>query len=175
MSLRWDRLVFVDETTYSSYLWVVQKEYSETHYTFKVNLIGQRRASTTFFLRGDRTLSNLHQTISYAFNRHDDSEVYSFYFPSATTAYKFDPYPKEYVSEVVLERSEPLSDREPSNAGTTTLDSLNLLVGQTFEYLSDFGDSSLHEIKVVAKRSYQVGKKSQAVEQGQSAFPPTVV
>ena len=61
-------------------------------------------------------------------------------------------YPKEYAPEVMLERGMSSKD-EPSNAAKTTLDSLHLLIGQTFEYLFDFGDSALHEIKVVAKQS----------------------
>ncbi len=61
-------------------------------------------------------------------------------------------YPKEYAPEVMLER-DTFSNDKPSNAAKTTLDSLHLLIGQTFEYLFDFGDSALHEIKVVAKHS----------------------
>ena len=61
-------------------------------------------------------------------------------------------YPKEYAPEVMLER-DTFSNDKPSNAANATLDSLHLLVGQTFEYLFDFGDAALHGIKVVAKHS----------------------
>lgn len=50
----------------------------------------------------------------------------------------------------MLEEADPFSERKPSNAAKTKLDSLHLKLGQTFEYLFDFGDNWLHEIKVMA-------------------------
>jgi hypothetical protein len=94
----------------------------------------------------------LHKAICQTYGRHDDL-IYSFYFPKAEMGgYMPGLYPKEYAPEVMLER-DTLSNDKPSNAAKATLDSLHLLIGQTFEYLFDFGDSALHEIKVVAKHS----------------------
>jgi len=56
--------------------------------------------------------------------------------------------PMEYAPEVMLER-DTFSTDKPSNAAKTALDSLRLLIGQTFEYLFVFEDFALHEIKVV--------------------------
>jgi hypothetical protein len=62
---------------------------------------------------------------------------------------------------------------EDSNARTTTLDDLHLKVGQTFEYLFDYGDSWWHRIEVrhvgpvTAGREYPelVGRRGQSPAQ----------
>ena len=109
-------------------------------------------------------MSDLHTAICLSFNRHDDS-VYSFYFPKAEMGgYVPGLYPREYVSDVLWERPTSSSSDLPLNAAKTKLDSLHLLLGQTFEYLFDFGDSSLHEIKVVAKHSYHPGRDAAAAK-----------
>jgi hypothetical protein len=147
----------------------VATEHLDTYYTFKVSLIGERRGWRTIILRGDRTLYSLHKTICHVFDRRE-SDRYSFYFPSEKAAYKFDPYPKEYVSEVMARKSRPLSDRPPLDAAKTVLDSLHLLINQTFEYLSDFPDSILHEIRVLPKQLL-VRRKLQAVEKSDWESP----
>jgi hypothetical protein len=123
---------------------------SSLEYSFKVNLKGKKSIWRTLVLRGDHTLDDLHETIFEAFDRYDE-HLYSFYFPrEATRRDKLDFIPKEYSSPVMLEEPDPFSERKPSNAAKTKLDSLRLEVGQTFEYLFDFGDNWLHEIKVTA-------------------------
>jgi hypothetical protein len=146
------------------YLSLVDRKRCYNRYALKIRMLGPIRFSATVSLRGDRTLSDLHSAICIAFNRHDDG-VYSFYFPKAEIGgYVPGLYPREYVSDVLWERPASSSRDQPSNAAKTKLDSLHLLLGQTFEYLFDFGDSSLHEIKVVAKHSYHPKKKLQAAK-----------
>ncbi len=143
---------------------------SDNRYVFKVNLIAARRASRTLYLRGNRTLLELHKTICRAFGR-EENRVYSFYFSAAEKGYKFDPYPQEYVSEIIVGQPDPFSHNRPASAAGTTLDSLHLIVGQTFEYLFDFGESSLHEIKVVATQSVRAGDRFRAVAEGHAQSP----
>lgn len=147
------------------------RNHSDTYYTFKVSLLSARRQWGTVSLRGDRTLSDLHGTICLAFGRRDEL-IYSFYFPKAETGgYMPGLYPKEYTSRVMLEQPDPFSRDQPSDASTTTLDSLHLLVGQTFEYLFDFGESSLHEIRVTARQSLHFDRKLKAVARSHFGFP----
>ena len=123
---------------------------SSLEYSFKVNLKGEKSIWRTLVLRGDHTLHDLHETIYEAFDRYDEHS-YSFYFPrEATRREKPDFEPKQYSSPIMLKEADPFSERKPSNAAKTKLDSLHLKVGQTFEYLFDFGDNWSHEIKVTA-------------------------
>ena len=147
------------------------RDHSGTHYTFKVSLLAAKRRWGIISLRGDRTLYDLHSTICLVFGRHDEL-IYSFYFPKAETG-GFMPglYPKEYTSRVMLEQPDPFSTDQPSDASATTLDSLHLLVGQTFEYLFDFGESSLHEIRVMAKQSVRFDEKLKTVSQTHFGLP----
>jgi len=141
----------------------VGRERSDTHYIFRLTQIGTGSAPTTVLLRGDHTLCDLHRAMCYALNRHDDG-IYSFYFPRAETGGDIpEAHPKEYTSAVMMGQPDSPSDDEPSNAASTTLDSLHLLVGQTFEYLFDFGDSSLHMVKVVARHPFKIKKKTHTV------------
>jgi hypothetical protein len=136
------------------------KRHSDTQYTFKVNLKGNKRLWRTVVLRGDHRLSDLHEIIFGAFDRYDQ-HLYSFYFPKQVVRRdRFDFPPKEYTSPIMLEEADPFSERKPSNAAKTKLDSLRLEVGQTFEYLFDFGDNWLHEIKVTAIEPVDKTKKT---------------
>ena len=137
------------------------KKLSDTQYAFKVNLKGRKTIWRTLVLRGDHTLHDLHETIYEAFERYDE-HLYSFYFPREVTRRdKLDFQPKEYSSPVMLEEADPFSERKPLNAAKTKLDSLRLRVGQTFEYLFDFGDNWLHEIKVTAIEPVDTSTKEQ--------------
>ena len=148
------------------------KKHSETQYTFKVNLKGSKRMWRTVVLRGDHTLTDLHEIIYEAFDRYDE-HLYSFYFPKAVTSSgRFDFQPKEYTSPIMLKERDPFSPRRPINAATTTLDSLHLQVGQTFEYLFDFGDNWLHEIKVVSKEPVQDKVKLPMIAERKGDSPP---
>ena len=101
-------------------------------------------------MRGDQTLDDLHETIYLAFNRYDE-HLYSFFFPKAATGREKIVFrSKEFTSPVALQEPDSFSDEKPLNAAHTTLDDLHLSVGQTFEYLFDFGDMWWHELKVVA-------------------------
>jgi hypothetical protein len=111
---------------------------------FKVGLKG-RRIWRTIALRGDHTLEQLHEEIFSAFNRFDD-HLYSFYFPKAPRRRGPVVRPKEYVAPVSVDDSG--SEDRRFNAASASLDGLKLKVGQTFEYLFDYGDSWWHLIAV---------------------------
>mgnify|MGYP001241853812 FL=1 len=96
-------------------------------------------------MRGDHSLEQLHGEIFAAFNRFDD-HLYSFYFPKAPTRRGPAVQSKEYVAPQAFD---PSSSRSRTfNAAQASLDGLKLRVGQTFEYLFDYGDSWWHEIEV---------------------------
>jgi hypothetical protein len=110
----------------------------------KVTLKG-RRIWRTLALRGDHTVEQLHEEIFSAFDRFDD-HVYSFYFPNAPRRRGPAVQCREYVASLSFENWGP-GNRE-LNAASTSLDDLKLKVGQTFEYLFDYGDCWWHVIKV---------------------------
>jgi hypothetical protein len=121
-------------------------------------------------MRGDQTLERLHEEIFRAFDRFDE-HLYSFYFPKAPRRRGPVLRPKEYVAP--LSFGDSGSGERRFNAGTTTLDDLHLKVGQTFEYLFDYGDSWWHVIEVqhvgpvTSGRGYPelVGKRGQSPPQ----------
>ena len=147
------------------------KKHSKTQYTFKVNLKGSKRMWRTVVLRGDHTLTDLHEIIFEAFDRFEE-HLYSFYFPKAISSGRFDFQPKEYTSPIMLKERDPFSPRRPISAAKTTLDSLHLQLGQTFEYLFDFGDNWLHEIKVVSKEPVQSQIKLPMILERKGDSPP---
>jgi hypothetical protein len=110
----------------------------------KVILKG-RRIWRTIALRGDQTLEQLHESIFSAFNRGDD-HLYSFYFPKAPRRRGPVVHASEYVAPVSFDDWGPGTPR--FDAGSTSLDDLQLQVGQTFEYLFDYGDCWWHQIAV---------------------------
>ena len=100
----------------------------------------------TIQIRGHQSLHDLHQAIFDAFDRFDE-HLYEF---------SLEPDPrgpaKRYVHPYALE-PEPwgFDDRQPDqDASQTTVDSLNLNLGQQLFYLFDFGDSWHHTIEVLA-------------------------
>ena len=96
-------------------------------------------------MRGDHSLAQLHEEIFSAFDRFDD-HLYSFYIPKAPRRRGPEVQSKEYLAPEAFEPSGPRSPR--FDAAKTSLDGLKLRVGQTFEYLFDYGDSWWHEIAV---------------------------
>jgi hypothetical protein len=128
----------------------MRQQKSDHQYVLKVNLKGNRRIWRLLVLSGDQTLDDLHETIYLAFDRYDE-HLYSFYFPRAATRRDGIGFrSKEYASPITMEEPDPINDEKPRNAARTRLDKLNLKIGQTFEYLFDFGDMWWHELKVVA-------------------------
>jgi hypothetical protein len=146
------------------------KATSSNEIIFKVALKGRPGTWRSIAVRGDQTLECLHEEVFRAFGRFDD-HLYSFYFPKAPRRRGPAFRPKEYVAPLSFEDSGPGGQR--FNAATTTLDALHLKVGQTFEYLFDYGDSWWHLIEVqrvgpvTAGRKYPelVGKRGQSPAQ----------
>ena len=128
----------------------MNRKTTNMQYTFKVSLKGNRRIWRTLVLCGDRTLDDLHEAIYKSFDRYDE-HLYSFYFPKAATGRERIPFQeKEYTSPITFEEPDLFSDKKTFNAAETELCSLHLSLGQTFEYLFDFGDMWWHELKVMA-------------------------
>jgi hypothetical protein len=122
---------------------------SSVKYIFKVYLKGNRRTWRTVALRGDHTLDDLHEIIYSAFDR-DDEHLYSFYFPKVKISR--DPFsipPKEYTSPNNSSMNNQLSYHRTYNAAKVKIDTLELSLKDTFEYLFDFGDMWWHVIKLI--------------------------
>jgi hypothetical protein len=103
----------------------------------------QRTASRTIQVRGDQTLEVLHQAIAAAFERAGE---FSYEFQLGESA--DDPVGARYVLpgafDIAAETGVPASGRVTD----TSLDSIGLRVGQTFECWSDTGDDWWHPIMV---------------------------
>ena len=90
-------------------------------------------------IRGDQTLEDLHHAIFDAFDRFEE-HLYEFQFGKGP----MDPKGPSYVLQ---------DTGEPNFAGLvtkTTIDSLDLKVGDRFGYWFDFGDDWFHQINVEA-------------------------
>jgi len=122
---------------------------SEIQYRFKVMLKGRRSVWRSVVVRGDETLEDLHEVIFAAFDR-DDSHLYSFFFPKAAARRsRSGKQPREYTAPEGF-HPDPFGIDNRYDAASATLDELKFKVGQTFEYLFDFGDEWWHEIEVEA-------------------------
>jgi hypothetical protein len=120
-------------------------------YVFRVNLKRSRGVWRTVSLRDDHTLHDLHEMIFKAFDRYDDEHMYSFYFPRAQSRRDAGSTPpREYTSPVVFEEPGSYRDEGVLDASEAELGSLNMQVGETFEYLFDFGDSWWHQGKLIS-------------------------
>jgi len=100
-----------------------------------------RSVIRTIEIRGDQTLDDLHDAIFDAFDR-DDPHMYEFQFGKRP----MDPEGPRYVMPEVGD-----DGMGPPVAGytdETTLDDLDLKVGQHFGYWFDFGDDWHHQIDV---------------------------
>ena len=100
-------------------------------------------------IREGQTLNDLHDIIFEAFDR-DDDHMYSFFFPHSKG--KFNPRniyqsSDEYTHPYACEDQGPFGS-EGQNASRTSIESLDLVEGQMFYYLFDFGDEWWHEITV---------------------------
>jgi len=136
-------------------------------YVFRVNLKRERGVWRTLSLRGDYTLHDLHECIFKAFDRYDDDHLYSFYFPRARPRPDVgSPSPKEYTSPVAFEEPDSYREEGVLDASETELRSLNLHLGDTFEYMFDFGASWWHQGKVISVEH---------TDRATGADPPTVV
>lgn len=123
---------------------------SKSTYQFKVRLKHRRSIWRSVVLRGHQTLDDLHEAIFAAFERYDE-HLYSFYFPSASARRSpSGTRPREYTAPQGFFPVEGFETDSRFSASSAKLDELKFKVGQTFEYLFDFGDEWWHEITVEA-------------------------
>lgn len=119
------------------------KSKSDAEFVFTVKLKRANRIWRTIAMRGDQTLDDLHEAIFHAFDRFDP-HLYSFYFPRAPRRRGSNvTQPKEYVSALSFQGSS--GAERTFNAAASKIDGLGLKIGQTFEYLFDYGDMWWHE------------------------------
>jgi Plasmid pRiA4b ORF-3-like protein len=145
---------------------------SENEYLFKVNLKGRRSIWRTVLLRGDQTLDDLHEAIFAAFDRYDE-HLYCFYFPKGRQGrLASGKPPKEYRSPRGFDRTDEFEIDNRYNAAKARLDDLRLKVGQTFEYLFDFGDEWWHEIIVQGIGPSESGETYPRILEKRLASPP---
>jgi hypothetical protein len=101
--------------------------------------------SRTIQIRGDQTLSELHEVIFDAFDR-EDEHMYEFQIGGNGP---HDPKAKRYVLPMGMEDDfgglKPAGDVEK-----TTIGSLGLKVDEAFGYWFDFGDDWWHQINVIS-------------------------
>src|SRR3989338_4713869 len=103
-----------------------------------------KEISRTIQMRGDQTLKDLHKAIFKAFDR-EEEHLHEFNFGKG-------PYDREGPRyTLAMNRRDFMTDEVTAgDVAKTTLDSLNLEVGQAFGYWFDFGDDWRHEIRVEA-------------------------
>jgi Plasmid pRiA4b ORF-3-like protein len=118
-------------------------------FVFKVALKDAKRIWRRIAIRGDQTLDELHCAIYDAFDRYD-AHLYSFYFfkPRVAGARKRSDVAFEFTDLITAEEASSFADHPMYDASKTTIQSLNLVAGKTFEYLFDFGDEWWHELTV---------------------------
>jgi hypothetical protein len=117
-------------------------------YIFRISLKRHRLIYRIIALRGDNTLDDLHEMIYSSFDRYDD-HLYSFYFPKYKVSRNpFSLPPKEYTSPHAYAEKGKFAHDICKNAAKTRIDQLHLELGETFEYLFDFGDMWWHTIKL---------------------------
>ncbi len=138
---------------------------------FRVKLKGAKRIWRLVGLRADRTLDDLHWAIFAAFDR-DDEHLYAFYFPHASRSRAARARVREYVAPYAFEEPGPWDDGTRFDASATRLTTLELQVGQQFEYLFDFGDSWWHEVRVEAIQPVAAGAQLPIVRQKHGVSPP---
>ena len=115
----------------------------------KVALDGDKKIWRKIAIREGQTLHYLHNAIYDAFDRYDP-HMYSFFFPhtpkkklNIRDIYRnSDEFTHPYACEV-----SDFSDGK-KDGGKTTIESLELIEGQKFYYLFDFGDEWWHELTV---------------------------
>ena len=118
-------------------------------YRLQVYLIGGpvpekfagQEISRTIEIRGDQTLEDLHHAIFDAYNRFDE-HMYEFQFGKGP----HDPKGKRYVLHTMFEAGD--DEQVAGDVARTTIDSLQLKVGQPFGYRFDYGDDWWHQINV---------------------------
>jgi Plasmid pRiA4b ORF-3-like protein len=101
--------------------------------------------SRTIQIRGDQTLEDLHEAIFDAFGRWEE-HMYEFQFGKGP----MDPKALRYVIPSALNLDIGKDKRPAGSVDQTTIESLNLKIGDRFGYWFDFGDDWWHQINVEA-------------------------
>jgi len=101
--------------------------------------------SRTIQIRGDQSLEDLHHAIFDAYGRWDE-HMYEFQFGKGP----MDPKALRYVLPSASNVDIGEDKRPAGSVDQTTIESLNLKVGDRFGYWFDFGDDWWHQINVEA-------------------------
>ncbi|MGB2823937.1 MAG: plasmid pRiA4b ORF-3 family protein [Phycisphaerae bacterium] len=126
--------------------------------------------SRTIQIRGDQTLTDLHEAIFDAFGR-DEEHMYEFQVGGKRP---MDPKADRYVMPMALDY--PLGDSKPDGDVTcTTIGSIGLKVDQVFGYWFDFGDDWWHRITVRAVHEEAPAGKYPQVTASVGESPPQYI
>lgn len=123
--------------------------------------------SRTLEMLGNQTLEELHYAIFNAFNREDD-HMYEFQLGGKGPN---DPNATQYGLPTALEDANDLPKSE-RDVARTSLDNLNLKVGDIFGYWFDFGDDWWHQINVTSVGQSSLAKGYPKVTNRVGASPP---
>ena len=119
-------------------------------YTFKVALLQDKRTYRIIEIHSEQSLHDLHMRIFNAFNRDDESHLYSFYLPERPTqSIRIIRAAEEYTDPRMLKGKEVNDIDDMRDAARMKIGMLRLRVKQKFYYLFDFGDCWWHEITVM--------------------------
>ena len=132
-------------------------------FIFKVALKYSKKIWRKIAIRGDQSLTTLHDAIYSAFDR-DDEHLYSFYISSKPSS----------SSRSRLRGATcygPPNTGEDINAERTRIDSLPLKLKSMFEYLFDFGDEWWHEITLEEIQPLKSGMRYPCVIESHGKSP----
>lgn len=123
--------------------------------------------SRTIQIRGDQTLQILHYAIFDAFGRWEQ-HMYEFQFGKGP----MDPKALRYVLPGALEIQQEQPNPPIGRVDDTTIESLDLKVGDRFGYWFDFGDDWWHQINVEAIEDKVPRGKFPKVTKKEGKSPP---
>jgi len=118
-------------------------------------------------MRGDQTLLDLHRAIFDAFGRWEE-HMFEFQFGKGP----MDPNAPRYVLPSAFKEDIGEGNPPVGTVDQTTLDSLNLKVGDRFGYWFDFGDDWWHQINVEAIEHKEAKGKLPKVTKRVGKSPP---
>lgn len=127
--------------------------------------------SRTIEIRGDQTLTILHQAIFEAFGRFDQ-HMYEFQIGGKGP---MDPKARRYVFSGAFSDPIPGTPKPAGDVTRTSINSLGLKVDQAFAYWFDFGDDWWHQINVLAIKDKTPRGKYPKVTNRVGESPPQYV
>ena len=118
-------------------------------YTIKVGLMHNKRTYRHIEIAGSQTFDALHEAIFAAFDRYD-AHLYSFFFPGERTKSMRRIYDSPEITHPMnVQEMAGMLGKEIHSADKTKIMQAQLIQGDYFYYLFDFGDEWWHELTVL--------------------------